>query len=71
MIVVGVLLLVVGVVRMNTRALGGAPDKPGDFSTRRPYNQVKRAVREGFPEFLMFAAGGLTLLFGGVRVGRK
>lgn len=64
----GVLAILVGVLRMNARALGGPPEHTRDFGQRRTDRQVRSAVHEGFPEFLVCALGGFGLIvFGAYR----
>lgn len=68
LVAVGILLMLTGVLRMNSRALGGPPEHPGDFSSRRTDRQVRTEVHQGFPEFLIFFGTGFAvLLFGAYR----
>lgn len=71
LIVVGILLMLTGVLRMNARALGGPPEHPGDFSSRRTDRQVRAEVQAGFPEFLALVGTGFALLLGGAYAGRR
>jgi hypothetical protein len=65
---VGIVIILIGVLRMNARALGGPPEHPGDFSSRRTDFQVRSKVHEGFPEFLLLAGTGFAIvLFGAYR----
>lgn len=56
-----------GVFYMNLHALGGSP-RGNDFAHRRSYDQVKGAVHEAFPGFVLRAGGGLVLLIVGARL---
>lgn len=65
-IALGVVLILVAVVRMNARALGGPPSDARDFSQRRTDRQVRTAVHEGFAEFAVLGFAGFGLILYGV-----
>jgi len=68
LIAVGIVLMLIAVLRMNARALGGPPEDTGNFASRRTDYQVRSQVHEGFPEFLLVAGSGFALLlFGAYR----
>ena len=71
LIVAGVLIMLTGVLRMNARALGGPPEHPGDFGSRRTDRQVRTEVHAGCPEFVAFVATGFGVLLYGSYLGRR
>ncbi|MCB9905065.1 MAG: hypothetical protein H6831_11705 [Planctomycetes bacterium] len=71
LVVVGILIMLVGVLRMNSRALGGPPAHPGDFGSRRTDRQVRTEVHRGLPEFLAFVGTGFCVLLAGAYIGRN
>ena len=70
LIAVGIVLMLIAVLRMNARALGGPPEDAGNFASRRTDYQVRSQVHEGFPEFLVVAGTGFALLLFGAYHGR-
>ena len=64
----GIAAMAVAVLRMNARALGGPPEHPGDFSTRRTHRQVRAEVHDGFAEFAVLGLAGFALMLFGARL---
>jgi len=67
---IGLACILWAVVFMNARAIGGPPDGL-DFARRRPYDQVKSAVHEAFPGFLLRGLSGLALVVAGRRLAAR
>ena len=69
LIVLGLAAILWGVLYMNARALGGAPEER-TFAHRRPYDTIKAATHRAFPGFLLRAGGGFVLLLVGAQLRR-
>lgn len=63
LVVVGAIALLWSVLQLSSAGFGTSP--VGSFAQRRSYDRVKREVHEVFPEALMRALLGLSLVAGG------
>lgn len=66
----GIVIMLIGVLRMNARAIGGPPEQTRDFASRRTDYQVRSEVHKGFPEFLAFTITGFGILLFGAHKAR-
>jgi hypothetical protein len=69
LIALGLVGILWGVLYMDARALGGAPEQR-DFAHRRSYDTVKQAAHSAFPGFLLRAGSGFVLLLVGAQLRR-